>query len=473
MGRQKRSSARAVTCACLLAPCAIEACTFINTYADLVPQRTTTADASMDDFDSGLVDQTGSENLPEVNVAQPSPSDGVVVVGGTVSTDAGDQFVLTALDPRTGSEFPKARVPMTVAAVLYDPGRDYWYVFESGGQGIFPTPTDPFFLHIRQLNRISGAWTELAEVQVPPGVSNLTTAVLGDAVTYIAYGGGADAAAGNSGPVDGSDGGVALTPTISDKFGLVTIDTHDLTQLSACVLPLPSSPNAVIGTPNPTNPQNGYATLGNYPAKNMTPVLVPAQCDNSIGMPPAPGAEIPLPTGNPGFGLATNGATGQVLVASKGFGPGPTLVTIFDPTTGNIDSQGEFSGFNDGNIHPPAFSECLNSAFVIGTNTDTNVWFVSLAGAAAPEGDAAPPTLAATDQPMGHSGQAVYFEPFTKTVLLPFSQGDNFKLTAFRFNGVSYASITNTPLWAPPADLRPNFVATRTPVPFPCVVQDN
>ena len=471
MGRQKPSPAWAVTCACLAAPCAIEACTFINTYADLTPQQQA-SDASTNNVDASLVDQTGSENTPDINVVQPSPSDGVIVVGGTVSTDAGDQSVLTALDPRTGSEFPKARVPMTVAAVLYDPGRDYWYVFESGGAGIFPTPTDPFFLHVRKLDRITGAWTELAEVQVPPGVSNLTTAVLGDAVTYVAYGGGADASAGNSGPVDGIDGGTSLLPAIAGNYGLVTIDTHDLTQLTACVLPLATSPTAVIGTPNPTNPQNGYATLGSYPAKNMTPVLVPAQCESTT-LPPVPEPAIPLPTGNPGFGLATNGATGQVLIASKGFGPGPTLVTIVDPTTGNIDSQGEFTGFNDGNIHPPAFSECLNSAFVIGTNTDTNSWFVSLAGAAAPGGDAAPPTLMATDQPMGHSGQAVYFEPFTRTVLLPFSQGDNFKLTAFRFNGAAYASITNTPLWAPPADLRPNFVATRTPVPFPCTTQDN
>jgi len=71
-------------------------------------------------------------------------------------------------------------------------------VFESGGAGVFPTPTDPFFLHVRTIDRVTGAWTELAKVQVPPGVSNVTTAVLGDAVTYIAYGGGADASRGAS-----------------------------------------------------------------------------------------------------------------------------------------------------------------------------------------------------------------------------------------------------------------------------------
>jgi hypothetical protein len=477
MGRQMWSPVRAVTCACLLAPCAIEACTFINKYDDVVPQKV--PDASPAPMEASLVDQTSVDSQPDIVVVQPSPSDGVIVIGGTVSTDAGDELVLTALDPRTGSEFPRARVSMAVAAVLYDPVRDYWYVFESGGQGIYPTPTDPYFLHVRQIDRVTGAWTELAKVQVPPGVSFLTTAVLGDAVTYVAYGSGAPEAGADAGvedipPVNAVDGGATLLPVIHDKFGLVTIDTHDLTSISVCGLPLDAAPNAVIGTPNPTNPQNGYATLGNFPVRGqIQPFLVPAQC-NSLNSPPSPaGPPIVLPAGNPGFGLATNAATGQVLIGSKGFGPGPTTLTIIDPQSGAIDSQGVFTGFNDGNIHPLAYSECLNSAYVIGTNADTNVWFVSLNGDQMPGPDGGLPTLMATDQPMGHSGQGVYFEPFTKTVLLPFSQGENFKLTAFRHTSNGYASLTNTPLWSPPTDLRPNFVATRTPVPFPCTAQDN
>jgi hypothetical protein len=464
-----------------LAPCAIEACTFINTYSDLKPQ-VSPPDAAPEMDSSALPDQAAeAAPPPDVIVAQPSPSDGVIVIGGTVSTDAGDENVLTALDPRTGTEFPKARVPMNVAAVLYDPtpGREYWYVFESGGAGIYPTPTDPYFLHVRQIDRVTGAWTELAKVQVPAGVSFLTTATLAGAVSYVAYGNNPDASAPLDAPmpIDGTDAGAVMLPTVPGKVGLVTIDTHDLAHLTNCVYPLTAQPNSVIGTTSPTLAQGGYATLGNYPSKgSMTPFLVPAECD-SINTHPVPQPTITLPTGNPGFGMLTANTTAQILVGSKGFGPGPTLITAFDPTTGmstgNITLQGQFSGFNDGNIHPLAYSECLNTAYVIGTNTDTNVWFASLAGAGQQLDDGGALPITATDQPMGHSGQAVYFEPFTKTVLLPFSQGDNYKLTAFRFTGVAYTSITNTPLWQPPADLRPNFVATRIPVPFPCTEQDH
>jgi hypothetical protein len=66
----------------------------------------------------------------------------------------------------------------------------------------------------------------------------------------------------------------------------------------------------------------------------------------------------------------------------------------------------------------------------------------------------------------------VYFEPYTKTVLTPFSQGDNFALTAFTLAGTSQAPVLmqrQAPRWVPPPDLRPNFVATKVPYPDGCL----
>jgi hypothetical protein len=375
---------------------------------------------------------------------------------------------------------------MNVSAVEYDAARDYWYIFESGGTGIYPLPTDTFFLHVRQLDRSSGLWTELAKVQIPPGVSFLTTAVLGNAVTYLAYGssapdGSMTVAAGGSGPVSGSATGAALAPDIPTAYGLVTIDTNDLTAMTACVLPLPASngvPNAVIGTLNTANPRGGYASLANYPVTppgqpgQLTPVLVPQDCDSTM-RPPAAGPSITLPAGNNGFTVAPSGTTGQVLVASKGFGPGPATLAIFDPASQANEALGTFtSNYTDGNIKPPAFSECLKDTFVTGTNAGTSVWVIPFGpNDFAPDGGAA--SLTATSQPIGHSGQGVYFEPFTNTILLPFSQGQNFQLTAFRFNGGSFTQINGTPLWQPPPDLRPDFIGIRAPVPFPCSQGDN
>jgi hypothetical protein len=146
---------------------------------------------------------------------------------------------------------------------------------------------------------------------------------------------------------------------------------------------------------------------------------------------------------------------------------------VFDPSSNDptmaLVGAGTFP-FTDANVKVPAFDACDQLAFVLGTNTDLSVHAVSVAGIAQPNGGALP-MLAASAAATGHSGQAVYYEPYSKTVLAPFSQGDNFALTAFTVGGTAAApTLTQrqTPRWVPPPDLRPNFVATKTPVGNDC-----
>ncbi len=462
---------------------ALAACSLINDYDPLEPARTGTDASALDQSspDGAPVDgapppdQANGDGAADGGGPQAAPSPGILVLGGAASSDAGDTFVLTALDPRTGSEFARARVPMKVHAVEYEAARDLWYVLESGGDGVYPLPGDPFFLHVRRLDRVTGAWTELAKVSLPAGVASLTTTVLGTTLAYVAYGAGGEGgvSAGGSGPVNGSESTAALTPSIQAAYGFVAVDTSDLTALTACVLPLSAAPNAVIGTPSPTSPNGGYATLGNYPGNGaMTTVLVPAEC-NSLTHPPAVENSITLPAGNAAFSEVPSGTTGQVMVASKGFGPGPALLSIYDPTSGDLEAQGSFTaGYTDGNIKAPAYSECLGQAIVTGTNTGTKIWVVPFGPSTIAADGGAAPLTPAPPQPFGHSGQGVYFEPFTNTILLPFSQGSNFELTAFRLSGVAFEPITHTALWQPPPDLRPDFIGIRTPSPFPCSQPD-
>jgi hypothetical protein len=112
-------------------------------------------------------------------------------------------------------------------------------------------------------------------------------------------------------------------------------------------------------------------------------------------------------------------------------------------------------------------------AFVVGTNADLNVHAVSIASTATPDADGGLPALSNASAAMGHSGQGVYFEPFTNTVITPFSQGKNFALTAFSLEGTPMAPQLvqrQAPRWVPPPDLRPNFVAAKTPFPPTCPV---
>ncbi len=109
---------------------------------------------------------------------------------------------------------------------------------------------------------------------------------------------------------------------------------------------------------------------------------------------------------------------------------------------------------------PLAFAECLGQALLVGTNQDLNVYSIPLLGDGG--GELARVTLT-------HSGQGIYFEPFTSTVLAPFSQGEGYQLTALTLGGTqSNPTLTQRSNWNPPADVRPEVVATRVPLPITC-----
>jgi len=403
---------------------------------------------------------------PDDGSAAVAAAHGVIVIGGEASGDAGSVLVLTAIDPSTGSELARARRPLTVSAVLYDGVReDLWYVFESGGQGIFPLPTDPFFLHTLMLDPVTGQWTDVGTFAVPPGVSFATTAVVKQRLSYIAYG---------NGQIDGgvpSDGG--------SPYSLVTLDTSNpaAVTVDGDPIPLPAGYGALVGTRSQISSAGGFVTLGSTAKIDggsvaaLTPVLVPG-----TGM---PSPEVPifgtsLAGTLSGFGTVTTNGTSQALVVTRPSGAGaPATLSVFDPSatdpTMALIGAGTFA-FLDNNVKAPAFSGCAQMAFVVGTNTDLAVHAVSIAGIAQANGGVYP-TLPSASAATGHSGQGVYFEPYTNTVLTPFSQGDNFALTAFTLAGTATAPQLvqrQAPRWVPPPDLRPNFVATKTPYPDMC-----
>ncbi|HEY5146172.1 MAG TPA: hypothetical protein VII82_05370, partial [Polyangiaceae bacterium] len=204
-----RSVGRTVAFGCLGVACTVGAgCTLINSYDEVAPEKVASPDGSpgqgMDASmlgDASAGPDSGGNTGPDGGGARDvgTPDDGaaaiaaergVIAIGGEVSGDAGRVLVLTAIDPSTGSELPRARMPMNVSAVFYDGVRDLWYVFESGGQGIFALPTDPFFLHTLTLDPVTGQWTEVGKFAVAPGVSFATTAVIKERLSYVAYGDG-------------------------------------------------------------------------------------------------------------------------------------------------------------------------------------------------------------------------------------------------------------------------------------------
>ncbi len=368
-----------------LSICAVGAgCSLINAYPDVAPQSTADsgqnasdagtlmgeggADVAMGALDAATSDSGGATDASE---AGPTGPHGAIVIGGTISADGGEQFVLTALDPATGSELPKARVPMIVSAVRYDGLRDLWYVFESGGQGIFPLPTDAFYLHTRTLDPTTGDWTEVEKVRIPAGVSFATTTVVSQRVSYIAYGDG-DAGQG--------DGGA--------PFSLVTLDTSvPAAVVVASTLPLAQAYGSIAGTRSQVNPAGGFVTLGTTVKVGantfvqLTPVLLPSADPPAIESPIA-GAFAASSLF--GLGTATINGTMDALVITRSTTAGtPATLAIYDPSASDptmaLIGAGTFP-FNDSNINSPAFSVCAQTAFVVGTNADTSVHVRSRSG---------------------------------------------------------------------------------------------
>jgi hypothetical protein len=419
------------------------ACSLVNTFDDLAPASDASVpDVVVESSTDAVADAAPPLDAPPVQDAADAAPKGVIVIGGTVTVDGGQLSVLTALAPENGKELPQAREPMNVTSAHYDGLRDLWYVFESGGEGFFPTPTDDVFLHVRRLDTYSGQWTELQKIKVPPTVSFATTAVLRERLSYVAY------------RVD--DGGVG--------FDFVTLDTSKPSSIAILdVHKLDKPPIGAIGTRSSTGVGGVINLLHDGVCDAATCLDVQHVTVPSNAPPTFTGTETAaLYVGSPGYGSYLAGGPSDVFVTRASTGLTTATIAMFSPQSfppQQIAPSTTF-GILGPYIKPLAFAECQQQALIVETNQDLALYAIPLV----PNG-----TLVRISTQ--HSGQGVYFEPYTSTVITPFSQGTNFALTAFKLEGTTVAPKLVprvTPAWSPPAELRPNIVATRVPLPVVC-----
>ena len=166
--------------------------------------------------------------------------------------------------------------------------------------------------------------------------------------------------------------------------------------------------------------------------------------------------------GKPAYGSYITGGPEDVILWSLPGGnpgsPGPTAIYTYSPQNEVAVGSPIRIQTSDGFFQPFAFAECQEQALLTATNEDLSVYAIPLSSASGSFARAA----------TTHSGQGVYFEPYTSTVLAPFSQGDGYVLTAFTLAG-TMSNPTLTPRqsgWTPPADLRPEMIAVRQPLPL-------
>lgn len=457
------------------------ACSLVNTFSEL---RSAPADASTDTTgmmetgptDTGSHMESGTNDAPMMMEGggpdASFPDIGAIVISGRVSDDAGNlQGVLTAIDPTTGNELPNAREMLNVPIVMYDGLRDLWFVIETNGQSLFPTPSDKAVLHIRTLDPVSGAWTTLGSLQVPPPVFGLASA-LTNRLVYIGFDSQVDAASGTS---------------------FVTLDTSDPTAPNIYASTgLPIQPQGIIGTRSksgnggPVNmlesvpcPDDGGAGgdagddggdagsggIGGGYCLEIQHVTVPTNPDPAtLGFTVQLGPFFGRPAYGSYLGTPPGDAPQDVIAWSLPGGnpgsPGATFINSYQPQNEAVLGSPISFQTSDGFFQPFAFAECLQQAILTATNEDLAVYAIPLSSA----------TGSLARAPTTHSGQSVYFEPYTSTVLSPFTQGDGYVLDAFTLGGTA-ANPTLTQRqtgWNPPADVRPEVLAIRKPLPLKC-----
>jgi hypothetical protein len=430
--------------ALILALMGAAGCTLVNGFDDVKPLIEGAYEAGASQADGNLPD------APAVD-SGPGPA-GAIVMGALAETDGSLTSVLTVLDPATGNEMAP-REKMVVSAIRYDGLRDIWYIFEASGKDFVTGPNEGTVLHVRSLDRASGAWSELSKLDVPTLQSYDSVAVVRERIGYVSYA-----------PLDaGLEGG----PVAIEFSSFDTSNPAALKPFPRLPLPATPAPLGALATRSTTGP-GGTINL----VRLNTGACAPGCAVEFIRV------QVPTNGGAPSLGdITTVGSTtrfalpGFVAVASTGrdvlilppVAPDagvPTTFNLLDPVSYTPDGVPVEHVMKDVVLHPAAVAECPKIVFVVGTNADTNLHAVPLATGGT-----------STFVPTDHSGQAVYFESSSSTVLAPFSQGGGKKISAFKLEGTALAPTLRerqAPDWAPPQDLRPVVFAVREPLPVVC-----
>jgi hypothetical protein len=420
------------------------ACTLVNSFDEVKPL----SDGTYAPSTGGPSGEGGSNSdAPVTDAPFPSNAGGAIVVAGQVASDAGAGLptsVLAVLDPVTGRQIGE-RENMVVASVRYDGLRDLWYVFESKTPEWAPGPTAEVIFHVRSLDLTTGKWTERGSIPVPPLQHYESIGVVRERVAYVAHST-ADAGAVQLVTIDTTD---PAKPTLIDQQLL------DRTPLGAVATRSGTGPGGVVGLVR----LNTSACVGNVCNVELVRVRIPNGTLPQIDSP----ATLGTASRNSSPSFATFSLVERdVIVFPRPANDASTTASMFEPRT--QVPQGLPSSFyvTDSLLRRTAVSECTQTAFVVGANGDLDLHAVPVFG------DGGGTASAVTT---GHSGQSVYFEPTTRTVLAPFGQGAGFVLSAFRLAGTSDApqlTRRTTADWNPPTDLRPILLAIRVPVPIVC-----
>jgi len=415
----------------------------------------TTGDAG--DSPGGAAGAAGATETGGTGNVRPTPSKGLIVIGGTDIDQA--KGLISVIAPATGKELARETLPLTtqVAGIAYDGAdqKDVWYVFVGAD---FPAKPDKVVdLQVRYFNDLTDKWITLSKVTtLPPPVPGTLT-VLNDRVAYLSH------------VVSGSTTVPALTI-------LDTTDVKAVKTIAAAYTPSTAFTGSMVtlignrGTAADTTGVGGTLDLGLQQSCNQTTKV----CQLFVQ---------PIPVGD-----TIGSALGHVLGAYQGtpvayasqleqldffaLSPASGSVKVYRATPNAPESADSFNAPQSANdLSAMTVAECQKTALVT-ADSENALYGVTLNAGAGVNFD------------LGRAGQLVAYEPFTRGVIATYNPTTNDFQTAAEDAGIVGPQITavdvtstggatlklvaRTKLWAPPTDLRANVLVTRFPVPFTC-----
>jgi hypothetical protein len=458
---------------------AIAACSVINAYDDVVPNKTAgggsaNAGTGAGDNEAGNGQaEGGSTSLGgqssgggtapvggEGGSTQPGgPTTGLVVLGGKAVDD--DSSVLSVLNPLDGNELARETIPgAAIVGLAYDgaPAKNLWFLFTSSD---FPADAmSKADLQVRTYDDVTAKWATRKKVSALPPPRPGSFVVLNDRLAYLSFG--------------------LVNGALTDTLTILDTSSADSVKQVTFDIPLSGRVLGLVGTrgaPGDATALGG--TLAIATADGCAGTGASLKCTSLSLTPIFVGDDI-----TPGVAKMLRGFLGRPAFASSATEQRAFVALPAATVGGNIDVI-RFDPRDlmfEQPLTPPtpakhlaalAIADCIDVT-VFSSVADTSLWATSAQGTS-------------SKAVLAHEAQDVVYEPFTSSVVAPYNPdsplfagtngaggaggtGNEPEVHAFKVarSGVTASIKARTADWAPPSDVAINVVAARYPVPFVC-----
>lgn len=446
----------------------LAACSVINSFDDVVPAKGAGGDTAGGGGSGGAMPTGGTNpgggDAGDAAGAPPVlPIKGLLAVAGT-DPSVGDANVVSLIDPTTGTELARQTIAgAAVTGLAYDGAEGKDVFFEFTGASFPAAKTSVSALQVYAFDDASSAWKTVSTKALPglPPPRAETFVVLNDRLAYLSYSIVANA------PVDSLTVLDTTDPKTVTQVKFTPLNFGAMTEVLGMV-----GTRGVLGDPTATGGTlavvigsgcTGEKVLRGCAQVHVLPVTVGEDVSQGVAVDLAPSL-----VGQPAFTSAQLGQLGYVAFTPA---PGQSVrLRHFDPRN-LAELESGTPAFKSPWLGGLAYAECQDVALFTGAGQGS-LFSASPAGLTA-------------EVALGHPGQSVVYEPFTRRAVTLYNPanvafdgaaepggeggaGGASDLPALdSFDVKANAALTKAE-WTPPTNLAPNLAVARFPLSYDC-----